>query len=264
MAGCSVESSAGGAGEVVASFYPLAYAAERVGGESVSVRNLIPPGAEPHDFELSARDVEAVRSAELVFYLGSGFQPALEDAVAGPGEAAVDLLDGLPLLGGDPHVWLDPTVYAEIVERIGTELGRPEAAAEVAAELEALDAEFRDGLSTCERRTIVTSHAAFGYLARRYGLDELAVTGISPEVEPTPRDLERVVEEVRASGATTIFFETLVSPELAETVARETGAATAVLNPIEGLTDEEAKTGKDYFSLMRENLAALREGLGCR
>jgi zinc transport system substrate-binding protein len=263
-AGCSGGPSSGGAVEVVASFYPLAYAAERVGGDGVSVRNLTPPGSEPHDFELSARDVEAVRSADLVLYLGSGFQPALEDAVAEAGDTAVDLLGGLPLLDGDPHVWLDPLLYAEIVKRVGVLLGRPEAAAEVGAELDALDAAFRQGLATCERRTIVTSHAAFGYLARRYGLEQVSATGISPEVEPTPRDLDRVVDEVRASGATTIFFETLVSPKLAQTIARETGAATAVLNPIEGLTGEEAEADKDYVSLMRENLAALREGLGCR
>ncbi len=263
-AGCADGSSSAGGRAVVASFYPLAYAAERVGGDGVSVRNLTPPGAEPHDFELSARDVEDIRSAEVVLYFGSGFQPALEEAVAGAGGTAVDLLGAVPLRDGDPHVWLDPLLYAKIVERVGAELGRPEAAAEVSGELEALDAELRSGLATCERRTIVTSHAAFGYLAERYGLEELAVTGLSPEVEPTPRELERVVEEVRASGATTIFFEPLVSPRLAEAVARETGAATAVLNPIEGLTDEEAAAGKDYFSLMRGNLAALREGLGCR
>jgi zinc transport system substrate-binding protein len=258
------EGEANGTRAVIASFYPLAYAAERVGGNGVSVRNLTPPGAEPHDFELSARDTEDIRSADLVLYLGSGFQPALEDAVAGVGEKAVDLLAGLPLSDRDPHVWLDPLLYAKIVERIGRELGRPEAAREVTAQLQELDAEFREGLSSCERRTIVTSHAAFGYLADRYGLEQLAVTGLSPEVEPTPRDLERVVEEIRASGATTIFFETLVSPKLAETVARETGAATAVLDPVEGLTEDEAATGDDYFSIMRRNLAALREALGCR
>jgi zinc transport system substrate-binding protein len=123
--------------------------------------------------------------------------------------------------------------------------------------------EFRSGLSDCEHDEIVTSHAAFGYLAERFGLKQVAITGLSPEVEPTPRDLEQVVDEVRAVGATTVFFETLMSPRLAQTVAREAGVQTAVLNPIEGLTEKEAAAGGDYFSVMRENLAALRKALAC-
>ena len=251
--------------EVVASFYPLAYAIERVGGTRVRVTNLTPPGAEPHDIELSVRDVERVRAADLVVYLGSGFQPQLERAV-GDGEGrALDLLAGLDLLpGGDPHVWLDPLRYTEIVDRLGRELGAETAARALTTRLRGLDGELEQGLAECERREIVTSHAAFGYLAERYGLVQIAITGIAPEAEPTARDLERVVELVRDRGATTIFFETLVSPRLAETVARETGANTAVLNPIEGLTEEEVERGEDYFSVMRANLAALRKGLGCR
>ena len=166
--------------------------------------------------------------------------------------------------GADPHVWLDPVLYARIVERIGEVLGRTEQARQLADELRALDEELGQGLADCDRRTLVTSHAAFGYLAARYGLEQIGVTGLSPEAEPSPRDLEEIVEHVRESGATTIFFETLVSPELAEAVARETGATTAVLNPLEGLTPEESEAGEDYFSIMRRNLAAVREGLGCR
>lgn len=271
------DSSAAGDGRlsVVAGFYPLAYAAERIGGERVSVRNLTPPGAEAHDLELSPRDVEAVRAADVVLYLGEGFQPPLEDALDGASGRVVDLLEGLDLRregsaeGGDeqaldPHVWLDPLLYADIVERVGAALGRPQQAGALAAELRELDQELRAGLANCERHTLVTSHAAFGYLAARYGLEQIALTGLSPKAEPSPRDLERVVDVVRASGATTVFFETLIAPDLAETVARETGATTAVLDPLEGLTSEEASAGADYFSIMRANLATLREALGCR
>jgi zinc transport system substrate-binding protein len=264
--GSARSDEAGGGGDpiqIVAGFYPLAFAAEQIGGETVEVRNLTPPGAEPHDFELAPRDVEAVRSADLVLYLGRGFQPALEDALTGAEGETLDLLDGLSLRGRDPHVWLDPLLYAQIGRRIGEELGRPEAATELSARLEALDAELERGLADCERRVIVTSHEAFAYLAARYGLEQIAVTGLAPEAEPAPQELERIVELVRESGATTIFFETLVSPRLAETVAREAGAKTAVLNPLEGLTEEELEAGADYFAVMRENLAALREGLGC-
>ncbi len=275
MSGCGGSSGTSGADrtEVVAGFYPLAYAAQRIGGETVEVRNLTPAGAEPHDLELSPRDVEDVRAADVVLYLGQGFQPGLEDAARGASGQALDLLQGLELRPGgeegeehgvDPHVWLDPSLYAQLVERVGDVLERPEQAKALAGELRVLDKEFAAGLASCDRNTIVTSHAAFGYLAAHYGLQQIGVTGLSPEAEPSPRDLERVVAQVRENGATTVFFETLVSPRLAETVARETGARTAVLNPLEGLTSDEASVGEDYFTIMRQNLAALREALGCQ
>jgi zinc transport system substrate-binding protein len=265
-AGCGSSSSGHGRTQVVAAFYPLAFAAEQVGGSRVQVRNLTPPGAEPHDLEVSPKDVQRIRSADLVLLLGHGFQPQLEDA-AGRGDRVLRLLDtpGLRRFeNGDPHVWLDPLRYASIVRRIGAALDAKPAAARLVTRLRALDREYRRGLSDCRRREIVTSHEAFAYLAQRYGLRQVAITGLTPEAEPAPRDLERVVRTVRATHATTIFFETLVSPRLAKTVARETGAATAVLNPIEGLIHEQADHGEDYFSLMRANLASLRKALECR
>ena len=266
-AGCgSDDGTAGGRVSVAAAFYPLAYAAEEIGGDRVSVRNLTPPGAEPHDVELSARDVERIRAADVVLYLGSGFQPSFERAADGADGKKLDLLQGLDLISGDegvdPHVWLDPLRYAEQARRIGDALERPPQA--FVARLATLDAELKRGLARCDRKEIITSHAAFGYLADRYGLEQIALTGLMPEAEPTARDLERIVREVELSGATTVFFETLVSPRLAETVAREAGAKTAVLNPLEGLTEEELDEGKNYFSVMRETLATLRKALGCR
>jgi zinc transport system substrate-binding protein len=251
---------------VVASFYPLAFAAEQVGGEAVSVENLTPPGAEPHDLEVSPSDVSKIKSADLVLLLGHGFQPQLEDA-AGSGPDVVALLD-TPALDlhpdGDPHVWLDPIRYMKIVNRIGLVLRRPPASSRFLARLRKLDREYRRGLADCARRDIVTSHEAFSYLAERYGLHQIAVTGLNPEAEPTPQALQETVDVVRASHATTVYFERLVSPRLAETVAREAGTKTAVLDPIEGLTDTERKQGADYFTVMRANLHALRTGLGCR
>ncbi|HUG65166.1 MAG TPA: metal ABC transporter substrate-binding protein [Gaiellaceae bacterium] len=279
--GCGSTGDTAGDRSIVAAFYPLTFAAEQIVPDA-GVSNLTPAGAEPHDLELSARDIERVRDADLVLYLGSGFMPALEDAVSGAANAA-DLLDGLQLLGGnyehghgdedreehaaeqtlDPHVWLDPMRYAAMAERIAEALGDPEAAADLVAELEELDAELRAGLESCERRTVVTSHAAFAYLADAYGLEQIALTGISPEAEPSAKAIEELVAEVDEEGATTVFFETLVSPRLAETVAREAGATTAVLNPLEGLTEDEVEAGADYFSVMRANLDALRTALGC-
>jgi zinc transport system substrate-binding protein len=251
---------------VVAGFYPLAYAAEQVGDGRVEVTNLTPLGSEPHDLEVSPRDVADLRSADLVLLLGRGFQPQLEDA-AGEGDHVVRLLDtpGLALRpGDDPHVWLDPLRYATIVTRIGEALGEPARARRLVARLHGLHNEYRHGLAHCARHELVTSHEAFGYLAQRYGLEQVAITGLSPEAESEPGRLQQVVDLVRARGVTTVFFETLVSPRIADTVARETGAKTAVLDPIEGLTKDELARGDDYFTLMRANLAALRAGLGCR
>lgn len=266
LASCGSDAGNDGRTDVVAGFYPLAWAAEQVGGESVTVRNLTPPGAEPHDVELSARDVDRIRDADVVLLLGGHFQPALERAAEGARGTVLDLLGSAD--GGeetaDPHVWLDPARFAAIVERIGTALGRPEPAARLAGRLRALDVEYRRGLAECERRELVTAHAAFGYLADRYGLQQISISGISPEAEPSARRLEQVAQQVREHRATTVFVEPLVSARVAETVARETGTTTATLNPIEGLTEDELAAGADYVSLMRANLETLRRGLGCR
>jgi zinc transport system substrate-binding protein len=269
LTGCGAGGSSGGRKSVVAAFYPLAYAAERIGGQTVSVDNLTPPGAEPHDLELTPQEVGRIQTASVILYLSHGFQPAVSKAVQQASGTKVDILAGLPLhaadeagLTADPHVWLDPVLFARAAKRIGTALGRP--AGSLVADLGRLDAEYRRGLRNCKRKEIVTSHAAFGYLARRYGLEQVSITGLAPESEPTPKQLAHVIQIVRRTHATTVFFETLVSPRLADTVAREVGARTAVLDPIEGLTPVEQKNGDDYLTLMRRNLAALRKALTCR
>ena len=234
-----------------------------MGGARVEVVNLTPPGVEPHDLELSVADVERVRSADFVLLLGNGFQPALEDAAAGAEGRTLDLLAGLERRG-DPHVWLDPIRYAAIVGRIGQALGARARAERMRARLHRLDGELERGLAECESRVLVTSHAAFGYLAERYGLEQIAISGSRPEAEPQPRDLERIATVVRRRGVDVVYVEPLVSPRVAETVAREAGVGTAVLHPLEGLTQEEIERGEDYFSLMRKNLAVLRKGLRCR
>jgi zinc transport system substrate-binding protein len=258
--------SSSGQTDVVVAFYPIAFAAEQI-DPSADVKNLTPPGAEPHDLEVTPQDVQDLQSADLVLLMGQGFQPQLEKA-AGQGAAGkvVKLLDtpGLGVKPGDPHVWLDPPRFEKLVTRIGGELGDPDAAEELNVKVAALDREYRAGLANCKRHEIVTSHEAFNYLAEDYGLQQVAITGISPEAEPTPAALQAAVDAVRKTGATTVFTEPLVSPKLSETVARETGAKTDTLNPIEGLTPDEQSKGEDYFSVMRENLAALRQALECR
>jgi zinc transport system substrate-binding protein len=263
--GCGGLGTGDGA-QVVAGFYPLAFAAREIAGRRTAVRDLTPPGAEPHDLEVTPKVVELVRGAKLTLLLGRNFQPQLEKA-AGHGGTVLRLLDtpGLKVLpDDDPHVWLDPHRYALVASRIGRALGRPAGARRFARRLDALDRTYRRGLARCARRVLVTSHRAFAYLAQRYGLRQFGVTGLSPEAEPSPRDLERVVRAVRRNHATTVFFENLASPRIAKSVARETGAASARLDPIEGLTPAAKRRGDDYFSLMRSNLARIRKALDCR
>ena len=268
LSGCGGEARAGTT--IVTAFYPLAYAAEQVAGTGVTVESLTPPGAEPHDIELSARSVGRLRDASLVVYVGDGFQPAVERAVASRARRSLDVLSGVRERRSgagaeiDPHVWLDPLRFATIAREIARALGTPAAADALVGRLHALDREYRTSLARCARREIVTSHAAFGYLADRYGLAEVPLVGLQPEAEPGPRDVERLVREVRSTGTTTVFSEPLASPALADTVAREAGVRTAVLDPLEGLTEAQLDAGADYFSVMRSNLAALRKALACR
>lgn len=279
--------------DVVAAFYPLQFVAEKVGGDAVHVTNLAKPGAEPHDLELNADQVAQIADAKVVVYL-KGFQPAVDEAVEQQGgDRAFDVSTAVPLLdasaghehegeeagaeeeheeeagGKDPHVWLDPTRLATIGEKVAEKLGQadPDHAADYTAraatlrtDLDALDKEYAAGLKTCQRREIVTSHSAFGYLADRYDLEQIGITGLTPEDEPSPQRLAEVATEAREHKATTIFFETLVSPKVAETIASEVGAKTAVLDPIEGL---QPGSSDDYFSVMRKNLATLKPALGC-
>lgn len=250
---------------VVAGFAPLAEVARRVGGDGVVVTDLTPAGAEPHDLELGTDAVDAVEDADLVVYVGGGFQPAVEEVAERAEGTALDVLrDGA---GDDPHVWLDPTKLVGIVDDVAEALSdaRPAGAEEFeanaaayVAELEELDRELDAGLGTCERRLIVTAHAAFGHLAGRYDLVQRSIAGTAPDAEPDPATLAELADVVAEEGVTTIFTETLVAPDIAETLARESGVTTAVLDPIEGLA-----RGSTYASAMRRNLAALRSALGC-
>lgn len=279
--GCSGGSeptgSEGGKPAVVASFYPLVFAAQGVGGDLVEVENLTASGVEPHDLELSADQVGSLSEADLIVFLGGGFQPAVEDVVSGlDGSRVLDVLEGVDLLPNpeedsetttDPHVWLDPTNMAEIVDRVTTRLTAIDPdheedyldnAKQLNSQLSDLDSEFSDALANCRTRDIVTSHAAFGYLAARYDLNQISISGIDPEAEPSPGRLAEVARFVEENDVGTIFFEELVSPEVAETIAAETGARTQMLSPLES----QPESG-DYIDAMKANLAALTGALEC-
>ena len=271
---------------IVAAFYPLAYAAEQVAGPDATIINLTPPGAEAHDLELTAQQVAQIADADLVLYI-PGFQPAVDEAVEQQaGDRALNVTEAIELLpaeehgdehageedhaalDGDPHVWLNPlnmaTIGGEIAARLSSNSSiaatAEKGASDLRASMEALNAEWAAGTAACTIRDLVVSHEAFGYLAAAYGFTQVGIAGLSPEAEPSPARLAEVAKFVKDNGITTIYYETLVDPKVAQTVAAETGAATAVLDPLEGLP--EGYVG-DYVTVMKDNLAQVRTGQGC-
>jgi len=279
---------AGGSDErlnATASFYPLEYVLTKVGGDHVAVSALTKPGVEPHDLELTSQDVAGLRRAALVLYLG-GLQPAVDTAVAQQASATgfdVATVANLDLTGRDGassapvddagrdlHFWLDPQRLSTVGTAVGERLAQLDPAhaadfranaAALATELASLDTAYRSGLANCTNRQLVTSHAAFGYLASRYGFTQVSIAGLSPDQEPSAKALADVTAAVRAANATTIYAETLVDTKYARTIASSTGARLAVLDPVEGLSATSA--GSSYPDIMRANLATLRAGQGC-
>jgi zinc transport system substrate-binding protein len=275
---------------IVAAFYPLQFVAQRVAGDHATVASLTQPGAEPHDLELTPRQVASLTTASLVIYQ-KGFQAAVDEAIVQSGHPEVidtsTVVPLRPLLtteddhdhgprhepddpGLDPHVWLDPTSVARIARAVQERLSSldPDHAGDYAhnthaldEELDSLDRSFHAGLAHCVRTEFITTHAAFGYLAERYHLTQIGISGLSPDAEPSPARIAEVQREARDHQLTTIFYETLVSPAVAKAMAGDLGLATDVLDPIEGITGESR--GHDYLSVMTSNLAALRKAGGC-
>ena len=303
VTGCAAFSDDGGGSatdadgrlKVAAAFYPLAFIAERVGGDRVEVTNLTSPGAEPHDLELTVKETAEIEDAALVL-VEHGLQPAVDDAVGQvAGGTVLDAADVVELLpaeahseeegehteddghdhgdGGDgdvdPHFWQDPSRMATLAEATAKDLAEidPDHAGEYQAnaeslvsDLTALDTAYAQGLSSCQRDTIVVSHGAFSYL-EKYGLHVEGIAGLSPDAEPTPADLARLQDLITTDGITTVFSERLVSPRLSQSLADDLGITTEVLDPIEGLSDETS--GEDYLSLMDQNLSVLETANGC-
>ena len=277
ISGCT---PAGGSGQpqVVASFYPLQYVAERVVGDHAEVTNLTAPGVEPHDVELSPRQTAEVSSASVVFH-EKGLQPAVDQVISNDRpDHVVDAAHVIDLRkseeggneGRDPHFWLDPTLLGQAADAFTKTMAEadPDHAADFRSnnarlqdDLDQLDDDFRTGLEKCATRTVVVSHEAFGYLGARYDLDVHAIAGLSPDTEPSARRLGELSDLIREDHITTVFTERLASPKLADTLASDLDIETAVLDPIEGLSDDGADD--DYLDLMRENLAALQRAGGC-
>jgi zinc transport system substrate-binding protein len=271
--------------------YPLAFVVEQVSGAEVF--QVTPTGVEPHDFEVSPQDVVSLRGVDLLFFNGGGLDSWVNRISGSLADGRVQLIDMVALLQSrgaslredqheeevdheesviDPHVWLDPQLVeeeaflvAEILSvsdhmRAETYQQRAES---LALKLQDLDREYRVGLSSCKLKTIVVSHDAFGYLADRYGFTVIAIAGLSSQQQPSARRIGQLADVVREQGIKYVFFETLVNPKISETLANEVGAQTLLLNPIEGLTASDLEAQKDYFSLMRDNLANLRLAMDC-
>ncbi|MGW3092142.1 metal ABC transporter substrate-binding protein [Streptomyces sp. NPDC001102] len=294
LTACSGDSAAAagtGKFDVVASFYPMAFLAERIGGTHVHVTSLTQPGQEPHDLEISARQTAQLQDSDAVLYL-KNLQPSVDDAVAqsevktkidaasltslekhgnevGGHAASHDGSENDELSGLDPHIWLDPVRYAQVAEGVGKAFQKadPKHAADyrkntaaLVKKLDALNTAFKDRLAHTQSKVFITTHAAFGYLAERYGLTEEAINGLDPESEPSAARVKQLETMAKADGVTTVFYETLVSDKTAKTIASDAGLKTDVLDPIEGITSKSR--GTDYFSVQEANLKALQSALG--
>ena len=296
LTGCGTQPADTTAGDgrlrVLTSFYPMYDFACKIGGDCIDVTNMVPSGTEPHDWEPSTNDLKNLEKADVFIYNGADMEPWADDLLVSRSDTlrVVEASENVELRTTDgehehahehedadhhhgdfdPHVWLDPENAKIEMEAIRDTLcaADPENSTvfqsnyeKYAAELDALDAEFREKLAHLPNRTIVVAHDAFGYLCDAYGLTQVGIEGLSPDSEPDPGRMAEVIDFVREHSISTIFFEELVSPKVAEAIASETGAQAKMLSPLEGLSDEQAAAGADYFSVMHDNLAALMEAL---
>lgn len=258
--------------QVTASFYPVYFFSSQIGGDKAIVRNITPAGAEPHDFEPAAQDIARIENSNML---------VLNGGVEAWGDKIKDNLKGknvkIVIAGGeqnlqDPHIWLDPALAKKEAQKITQgyiEIDPANTAyyqsngKKLDAKLDNLDNQYKLGLKLCKQKDIITAHAAFAYLARAYGLNQVAISGFSPDEEPSAQQLAEVADFAKQNNVKYIFFEKLVSPKLSETIADEIGAKTLILDPIEGLSDKDIQGGKDYFTVMQDNLKNLQIALKC-
>lgn len=264
-----------GGGKVIVytSFYPMYDFVKKIGGDKVEVTNMVPSGIEPHDWEPTPRDLANLSRAQVFFYNGGGMEGWVEKILSSLGNGklvAVETSQGINYLPSDPHTWLNPQNAKEQMEKIKDTLGRIDPANKDyyeknylanAKKLEQLDQEYKNALSKCKKKEIVVAHQAFGYLCQAYGLKQIAIEGLSADSEPTPAKMAQIAKFAKEHQIKYIFFEELISPKVAQAIAKKIGAKTQMLNPLEGLSDQEQKQGKEYFSVMRDNLVKLKKAL---
>ncbi len=275
---------------VYASFYPMYDFALKVGGDKIEIANMVPAGTEPHDWEPTASDITNLEKADVFIYNGADMEHWVDkvlESLQNKDLIAAEASQGLTLLEGhhdeeedenaeeeeehhDPHVWLSPIKAKREMENIKNAFIQADADnkdyyeanyEKYAAEFDKLDKEFKDTLSVLPNKDIIVAHQAFGYLCADYGLNQIPIEGLSPDSEPDPARMAEIIKFAKEHNVKIIFFEELVSPKVAETIANTIGAKTDMLNPIEGLSDEQLAAGDDYFSAMRQNLQSLKAAL---
>jgi zinc transport system substrate-binding protein len=269
--------------QVMTSFYPLYFFIEQIAGDKADVVNITPVGVEPHDYEPTAQDMAQIENSKILVLVGLGFEPwgnnvrknlqFKNTVIAFVGDEIMNQSEvGEKKNVIDPHVWQSPLMAKKIIDRITVNLMEVDSAnssyyqknaAKIKTRLDELDTQYKEGLAHCAQKNIITSHAAFGYVAAEYGFKQVPIAGLSPDAEPSLRQLADIAAFVKANNISYIFFESLASPKLSEILASETGAKTLILNPIEGLTDEQISKGEDYFTEMQNNLANLKIALQC-
>ena len=259
--------------QVTTSFYPYYFFTSQVGGDKVNVVNITPPGGEPHDYEPTPQDIINIESSKLLI-LNGNVEPwgnKIKDLLKGKNTVILETGNGAN--STDPHTWLSLKLAKVQVNSILKELVQIDPqntdyyqanANKLLAALDSLDREYRTGLDNCSSKNIITSHAAFGYLAADYGLKQVPITGLSPDSEPSLQQLTDITQFAKANNVKYIFFESLVSPKLSQTIASEVGAQTLVLNPVEGLTPSDLAQGRTYLTMMQDNLTNLKIALNCK
>lgn len=268
---------------IVTSFYPLYFFASEIGGTKANIINITPPNSEPHDYEPTPRVMSAIEKSDIIILTGGHFEawgdnvkknidPSKTLVINVGEDLATQTLKEENKNIPDMHVWLSPLLAKEIVRSMLNAFVLADQknkdyytqnAANLIEKLSALDLQYRNELTSCARKDFVTAHAAFGYLATTYGLEQISIAGLSPDVEPSLKQLGEIAQIVEERRIPVIFFETLTSPKLVQTLAKETNTKTLVLDPIEGLSNEDSEMGKDYFTLMRDNLENLKIALSC-
>ena len=274
---------------VAASFYPIAEIVQRVGGDDVQLLALTAPGVEPHDSELSAKQLEELSKADIVFYVGGGFQPDLEKAIASlPDTAiAIDLLKSVDLISAkdeidghdhghsdtDPHVWLDPANMVKMSAVVSQEIAKAEASlapglnerqVTYANELNEVGTLIDTTFAKCERKELVTAHDAFAYFTTRANLVAVPISGIDPENEPSAKELEATAKIAKDSNVTTVFFEEILPKAFADTVAKAIGASIDSINAVETISQSDLDAGVTYSSIMKSNITKISIALGCK
>ena len=275
--GQTIDSNTNQSLKIVTSFYPLYEIVRQVGGDTVSVKNIVPGGTEPHDYEPTAKDIINMREANLVIYNGLGLEPWKDKIIPDlqkNNTQAIQISDFFKntTIANDPHLWLDPVHYKTEVEEISKKIIELDPAhvetykantEKFIQELDTLNLTYESGLKACKFDTFITNHGAFAYLAKRYHLNIIPIAGLSPDIEPSPKTMADITNIITQKGIRYILTETLVSPKIANTLAKSSGAKTLTLNPLEGLTNEEIAAGKNYISVMKDNLPNLQTALEC-